>query len=233
MKRTLIAIFMLSTLSIFGQDQRNNIGFEGVFNSSAVLDMSPIAKDLERKVGMSDEAKKILLEKQYLTPNYNAALIDNFETIAYLRYNMYNDQMEFVKNDQIYYMKKEKGRKVRFTTLQTIYKVYELYGDLEFFLVKAEGDKASLLVKQEMRFVEPKKAQSNYAVDKKADFKRNKDQSFVAIGDKVVKVPSKKKEVPALFGSQSKAIKDYIKKEKLNPRKDVDLIKIVNYYNTL
>ena len=233
MKRILIVIFMLSTLGIFGQNQQGSTGFEGVFNSSAVLDMSPIAKNLESKKGMSEEAKKKLLEKQYSSKDYNAALIDDFKTIAYLRYNLYNDQMEFVKNDQIFYMKKQKGRKVRFTTLNSLYKVYELYGDLEFFLVKSEGEKASLLVKQKTRFIAPKKAQSTYAVDKPADFKREKDQVFIEIGGKVVKVPSKKKEVPTLFGNQSKAMKDYIKKEKLNPKKEADLVKIVNYYNTL
>jgi hypothetical protein len=233
MKRLLTATLLLSTLISFGQNVGDHGSLDGVFSFSTVLDMSPIAKNLEKNKGMSEEEKKALLEKQYLTKNYSGALIDDFKTTAYLRYNLYNDQMEFVKNDQIFYMKKEKGRKVRFTTLNQVYKVYELYGDLEFFLVKAEGEKASLLVKQEMRFVEPKKAQSNYAVDKKADFKRNKDQWYIAFGDKVVKAPSKKKEVPAVFGSQSKAIKDYIKKEKLNPKKEADLAKIVNYYNTL
>lgn len=231
MKHIFATLFILSSLSLFSQGQLQTGSFEGVFNQAAVFDMSPIGRDLDNS--MTDEAKKKLLQKQYLTQAYNPALIDQFKTLAYLRYNMYNDQMEFVKNDQIYYMKKEKGRKVRFTTMNTLYKVYEVYGDLEFFLVKEDGEKASLLLKQEVRFVKPKKATSQYTKAKEADFKRRKDEYFVALGDVVRKVPLKKKEFPVLFGDKAKAIKDYIKKEKLNPKKEGDLMKIIKYYNSL
>ena len=231
MKRLITAFFIFSAMSLMAQGIQGVPGFEGVFNASAVLNMSPIGKDLDN--AMTEEEKKKLLEKQYLTQAYNPALIDDFTTTAFLRYNLYNDQMEFVKNDKIYYMEKDKGRRVRFTTLNTLYKVYDLYGDLSFFLVKEEGEKASLLVKQETRFIAPKKAQSTYGVDKKANFKRRADVYFVAMGDKLVKLPKKKKEIPAIFGRNAKEVKTYIKKEKLNPKKDGDLKKIIKYYNTL
>ena len=171
MRQLLLLLFTISAFSVSGQDGSS---FEGIFNSVAVLDMSPIGKQFADDAAYSEEEKKKILQKQYLTVAYNPALVDEFTTPAYLRYNLYNDQMEFVKNDNIFYLKKEKGRRVHFTTLNTTYKVFELYGDLEFFLVQVEG-KNSLLVKQESRFIEPRKANSTYAQDKKADFKRRKD----------------------------------------------------------
>lgn len=230
MKRLFLALFALCTLSSSAQMVGDG-GFEGVFNQAAVFDMSPIGRDLDN--AMSADAKRKLLEKQYLTKAYNSALIDKFTTTAFLRYNMYNDQMEFVKDEKIYYMKKEEGRKVRFTTLNTTYKVYELYGDLQFMLVKAEGSNGSLLVKQSVRFIKPEKATSQYTKAKEADFKRRKDEYYLSIGDKVVKIPSKKKSVPGVFGDKSSQIKDYMKKNKIKPGRVEDLKKLVDYFNTL
>ncbi len=224
-------LFMLFSIGLIAQAQQQNSSFDGVFNQAAVFDMSPIGRDIDNS--MTREAKRKLLEKQYLTIAYNPALIDQFKTTAFLRYNMYNDQMEFVKNDQIYYMKKELGRKVRFTTLNTTYKVYEVYSDLEFFLVKSEGPKGSLLVKQSVRFVKPEKATSQYTKSKEADFKRRKDEYFFAMGEKVVKIPTKKKSVPAIFGDNAIDIRAYMKKEKIKPNKLEDLKKLIDYFNTL
>jgi len=218
-------------VSVYGQTGHTG-SYEGIFNAAAVLDMSPIGRNFEDKA-YSEEEKKKILEKQYLTSAYNPALIDEFTTVAYLRYNLYNDQMEFVKNEEIYYLKKEKGRKVNFTSLGNTYKVYELYGDLEFFLVQVDG-KNSLLVKQESRFIEPRKATSSYAQDKKADFKRRKDVYYLAIDNgNLVKLSTKKKEFASAFKGKEKEVKAFVKKNKLNPKKLGDIEKAVEYYNKL
>lgn len=230
MRQSLLLLFTICCLSAYGQD---GSAFEGIFNSVAVLDMSPVGKQFTDDAAYSEEEKRKILIKQYLTPAYNAALIDDFTTLAYLRYNLYNDQMEFVKNENIYYLKKDKGRRVRFTTFNTVYKVYELYGDLEFFLVQVEG-KNSLLVKQEARFIEPRKANSTYAQDKKADFKRRKDVYYLALENgEIVKLSTKKKEFPNAFKGKEKEIKAFMKKNKLSSKKLGDMEKVVTYFNAL
>ena len=50
------------------------------------------------------------------------------------------------------FLKKEKGRKIQFTISRSVYKIYELDGDLGYFLVQVDG-KSSLLVKQSSRFL--------------------------------------------------------------------------------
>jgi hypothetical protein len=230
MRHLLLLLFTVSFISVSGQDGSS---FEGIFNSVAVLDLSPVGKQFKDDAAYTEEEKKKILLKQYLTPAYNPALIDDFTTTAYLRYNLYNDQMEFVKNENIYYLKKEKGRRVRFTTMNTVYKVYELYGDLEFFMVQVEG-KNSLLVKQEARFIEPRKANSTYAQDKKADFKRRKDVYYLALENgRMVKLSTKKKNFPSAFKGKEKKIKEFMKKNKLNPKKLKDMETVVTYFNTL
>lgn len=230
MRRLLLLLLTISCISVSGQDGSS---FEGIFNSVAVLDLSPIGRQFKDDAAYSEEEKKKILQKQYLTVAYNPALVDDFTTPAYLRYNLYNDQMEFVKNNNIFYLKKEKGRRVHFTTLNTTYKILELYGDLEFFLVQVEG-KNSLLVKQESRFIEPRKANSNYAQDKKADFKRRKDVYYLAAENgTMVKLSTKKKDFASAFKGKEKEIKTFMKKNKLNPKKLGDMETAVKHYNTL
>jgi len=130
-------------------------------------------------------------------------------------------------------LKKEKGRRVRFTTLNIVYKVYELYGDLEFLKVTVE-DKNSLLIKQESRFIEPKKAQTNYQKDRKADFKRRKDVYYLALeSGEIVKLSTKKKEFASAFKGKEKEMKAFIKKNKLNPKKLKDMEIAVRHFNKL
>ena len=90
MRQFLLLLFTISFISVSGQDGSS---FEGIFNSVAVLDMSPVGKQFKDDAAYSEEEKKKILLKQYMTPAYNPALIDDFTTTAYLRYNLYNDQM--------------------------------------------------------------------------------------------------------------------------------------------
>lgn len=175
---------------------------------------------------------KAIQWKKYQSKDYKPAYIDDFKERAYLRYNIFEDQMEFVKDNNIYYLKKDTGRKIRFSD-NTLYKVYGLKGKPQFFLVHIDG-KNSLLAKQSVRFVEAKKATSGYDKDKPADYKRRKDVLYLAVeGKGLVEIPSKKKSFYAVFGNHASTVKSYMKEHKLNYKKVKDLTKLVGYMNTL
>ena len=90
-------------------------------------------------------------------------------------------------------------------------------------------------MKQCTGFLEPRKATTFYGVDKPAGlYKRSKDVYYIVFNDEsVVKIPMKKKELHIIFGTKKTAIKEYVKKNKLNPKNLEDLEKLVVYYNTL
>ena len=175
---------------------------------------------------------KAIQYKKYVSQEYKPAYVDEFKQRAFLRYNIFDDQMEFVKDANIYYLQKDEGRKVKFAD-NTTYKVYNLNGDNHFFLVHVDG-KNSLVGKLVVKFIEAKKATSGYEQDKPADYKRRKDILYFALdGRGLVKVPTKKKDFYNVFGANSSAVKSYMKKNKLGYKKERDLKKIVNYLNTL
>lgn len=175
---------------------------------------------------------KAIQHKKYLSQDYKPSYVDDMKERAFLRYNIYDDQMEFIKDGTIYYLAKDVGRKVRFAD-NTTYQVYDFNGKQSFFLIHEEG-KNSLIAKLSIRFVEAKKAGSGYEADKPADYKRRKDELYFVLKNKgIIKVPSKKKDFFNLFDSESSRIKDYMKKNKLSYKKSQDLKKLVAYLNTI
>ena len=69
---------------------------------------------------------------------------------------------------------------------------------------------------------------------KPADYKRRKDELYIAFDDSgIVEVPSKKKEFYNIFGSNSSAVKSHMKKNKLSHKKVDDLKKVVQFLNGL
>ena len=174
-----------------------------------------------------------LEKKKYLNYNYDLASVDDYDTKAYIRYNIFDDEIEFVKEESIYYLVKEVGRKIVFANTKSIYKVYDLKGDLSFFQVHLEG-KNSLIAKQRVRYIDAKIAKSGYDRAKPADYKRVKDELYLAkANNQLTKIPNKKKEFYFIFGAQSDTMKSYMKANKLNHKNISDLKKIIQHYNTL
>ena len=175
-----------------------------------------------------------LEKKKYLNYTYDLASVDNYDTKAYVRYNIFNDEMEFVKDESIYYLAKEVGRQVTFINTKDVYRIYDLNGDLHFFKIYVSG-KNSLIAKHNIRYVDAKVAVTGYDRDKPANYKRLKDDIYLALGDKkLVDLSSmKKKDFFKVFGDKEAQMKKYAKENKLGSKDIDDLEKLVAYFNTL
>lgn len=233
MKRWMLPFIFLIGLFSYAQEPAGFTLHCGFFNAPETVGGTVFYKDAALGTySYTDSEKLKILEKQYLTAQYESAQVDRYASDAYLRYNLFNGQMEFSKGGIIYYLKKEEGRTVHFLDSNTLYKVYKLHGDLEFLKVAVEGE-YSLLVKQSKKFIPPKNRRSSYGHHIKADFKRNKDAVYLKIPDgNLVKIPSKKTEFFALFGQESNEVEAYMQKNKLGFRKVEDLKKLINYLNS-
>jgi hypothetical protein len=175
-----------------------------------------------------------LEKKKYLSYTYDLASVDNYDTKAYVRYNIFDDQMEFVKDESIYYLAKEVGRQVKFINTKDVYRVYEMKGELHFFKMYVSGEN-SLIAKQKIRYIDAKVATSGYDRARPANYKRLKDDIYLAKGNKELVELSgkKKKEFYKAFGDKEDQIKTYMKENKLGYKNVDDLEKIVTYYNSL
>lgn len=71
------------------------------------------------------------------------------------------------------------------------------------------------------------------AVGNRSDEKYKVERFFIEIRNEIKEVPKGKKELTPFFGPNAKAIDEFINKNKLSIKKREDLIKIVEYHNSL
>ena len=220
MKR--IIFFLTVSLTI------SNISNAQISSNGGNYDVFLTQRDKE----VSAEFKSIA-NKMYLTTAYMPAKVDNINETFYLRYNIHKDQMEFTRGGKLFFLKKDIGRIVNFTNLGTQYAIYKYSGKDRFFVVHNEG-KHRLLTRLVIKYQESQPAQSSYQQDIPADFKRQKDEHYIAFNNKtIVRVPSKKKSFYKVFGEKASDIKEYMKSNKLSYKKVKDIAKAVEYFNTL
>ncbi len=93
--------------------------------------------------------------------------------------------------------------------------------------------KAVLYKNYTCRFKSAEKAVSGYGGAKEAQFVVNNELLCSINGGKLISVPQKKEDFIKLFPDEVEKIKDFIQKNKINPKKEKDIIAIFNYYNSL
>ena len=158
------------------------------------------------------------------------------------RYNAYKGDMEIKvdgKAKPIALDITKQDYTIIFVNTKVTYKVYNYLNDKNNsqrgFLVDVKiNDNASLLRKESIKFVQATAAQSSYQKDTPAQFKRLKDAYYIKYKDNaIVEMPKKKKEIAAMFPEKSKEILKFIKSEKIKTSKEKDLIKLVDYINSI
>lgn len=202
----------------------------GVVNANGTSNQITFIK--RDKIDETEKFKKIA-HKMYLTDNYIACKVDSINETVFLKYNIYKDQMEFEHNNQVLFLKKEKGRKIVFQYTKEDYRLFDFENELKYFQVIKDG-KNQLLRRQIVTYSEAKPAASSYQKAKPAAFNREKDKFYIRFENKnIVEVPSRKKQFYSIFSSHANEIKKYVKSNKLNIKRVSDLEKVVSFYNTL
>lgn len=151
----------------------------------------------------------------------------------FLRYNIFEDQMEFSNETDIYFLKKSLNKKIYFKKLNKTYVCLDFNGDLSYFVLHIESDKVGVVTKEIVKFIEAKKAKTGYDEDKPADYRRQNDEHYLVAQNNLYKLPKKKKDFISFFKSNENAIKKYMKDNKLDYEKINDLKKIIVFNNGL
>ena len=186
---------------------------------------------LGQKLEDSREFERIT-PKMYLTPNYLAAKVDNIVETIFLKYNIYKDEMEFSKNGQVLFLKKQNGRIITFQNLNQKYEIFKFEDKLAHFMVHNDG-KNQLLPRKIVKFQKEKLAKNSYQVDKPADFKRQKDVFYLKFDNVIKEISWSKRNFYAVFGGQAKSVKKFIKTKNLNIKNIEVLEQIMQHLNTI
>lgn len=215
-------VILIQTITMFGQLERQNglsITIKGP--NTRIDGVTP------------EDASGKTQHLRFLTEEYIEAKITGLDDTFYLRFNIIADEMEFIKDGKIYFLSKKENQEIHFTKLNRNFKVINVNDEFQYFEINFKG-KASLYTKQQVVFKKGKVAQNQFESAKKSKFIQKKDTYYLKVNnDELIKLPKSKNDFYAVFGENSKKIKTFIKKEKLNRKEITDVIKVVKYYNTL
>ena len=178
---------------------------------------------------------------KYLSYDFKRARISDFsDKVFAIRYDIFNDQMEFqgAKN-QIYIMNKnDRAREIRFFGIEGAYKIFDYISDngttkSGYFSILDSGEKYKILKKNKVVFIEEKASSTGYDAPRPATYKRAKDRYYIIIdAAPAVMIDPNKKRFSVLFKGQEKEVLAYIKKNKIKLNDDESLIKLVKFLNS-
>jgi hypothetical protein len=152
-----------------------------------------------------------------------------------MRYNIFNDQMEFQQNNNIYALYPEpRVTKVILGEETYVVEKHDVKGKMAYgYLTRLDSGKMILLSKKVVRFTERQEAKALQSSATPAKFTRVQDVYYYKIGDgDVTKVGSLKNLIESL-PDKHEELSSYAKKEKLTTRSAEDLKKLSAYYNNL
>ncbi|MEY8849835.1 hypothetical protein AB9K26_13535 [Psychroserpens sp. XS_ASV72] len=232
LKHYLALALLLSLSPLFSQQKvvtsQNNRG-----DNSLLLSTSPIT------------INENIEGTPYVNEEFLPAKISASEgEIFFVRYNAATDQFEVKsdKNGSAFYLDKyRRDIQIKITPLDKTYQIFgyldeDLNEQYSYFIYLTDADKETIVFKREkVSFIGEKIAVTTYDKAQPAHYKRWNDSYYIKTKDGIllIEVPTNKKDFSKLFPEHQKEILGYIKDNKLKPKREEDLIQIVDYINTL
>jgi len=173
------------------------------------------------------------LEETYV--NGTIAFANNTRTVP-LRYNAYKDLIEFQADGQARVLDPSTTiKKVNFG--ETTFVVEKYVNDKGIpkygYFTLLDTGKVSLFSRKSVKFTPGMKGRALDGGDQPAEYRRNPDEFYFKIeGGQMTEVKSVKAMVAAFPDKQDELLA-FAKKEKISPRDEEELLKLVRYYNSL
>jgi hypothetical protein len=232
MKKLLLLIGLLYAGSSFAQVTQTN------YQMSSYIEFFRGYKVATGEV-QNTLSEKDIKGSPYLNSDFIKGSLFTNNAVEYtdipLRYNIYNDEMEFVSPEQktLAMTTPEILDKVTFGDYTMEYLPYDINGKVKhgFFIVISKGN-ASLYARPEVLFQQAVPPGA-YKEPEPAKFIRKADSYFIRIGQEAALKVDNKKELLAAFTDHQGEIETFIKKNKIGTKDAADLKKLVEYYNSL
>ncbi len=166
-------------------------------------------------------------------------LLNGDSIISYMRYDMYADEIEFLKNEKLYtvYNKSE----LDYIIIGDITFIYTKYIDdnqfIKGYLIELIKDKVSLFSSKHVQFISARPPQTMpYSEASPAKFSQVETKWYFAINKQPISQFDTNNEGIKLISLNNdiyRKLKQYIKINKLKIKRKEDLIKLIIYYNSL
>lgn len=157
-------------------------------------------------------------------------------SVHFLRYNIYTEEMEYLDGQQLFVINNPK--EVDFVSVaghQFVYTNYKYRNSLkEGYLEKLFDGICKLYVQYDVDFEKRQNAKSSYDKPEPDKFVTKLPKWYFSDhSGQIINFPPDNSGIEKVTYDKYPQVKAYMKKEKLKPRKQDDLIKIFYYYNSL
>lgn len=175
----------------------------------------------------------------FINQNFKAALVIDERTGTYdadLRYNIYSDAIEFAKDDQLFEL--EKNSVMHFKINDELYYYCKFKNDRGlnrhgYYILVSLSNNYTIYKKIELDITAPKTTSVVESHNAQGRILK-REVYYIEKDKKITELPQNKKDIlSTVFSDQEVALKAFIKTEKIKIRKEQDLIKLVQKYNSL
>lgn len=153
--------------------------------------------------------------------------------IQNLRYNGYEDEMEFEDGGQLYYANKEDGLKIEFKDLKKTYQILNYSFDSKsrfgYLVLLAENPKYSLYKREKVELLKGEKSPNAYSKDANDYYAKERDLYLVKKENEFFKFPKNSKEFIARFETDGPKFEKFHKDNTLSFSKENDMIKMIEF----
>lgn len=149
-----------------------------------------------------------------------------------VRYNWYTRDMEFKRQDEILVMPESKD--IAWVDVDKVRYVPFFYlKEVDGFLIELLKGEYSLFRKDQVEFINATPPSSGYDTSHPAQFKWGKPAYYIITEDgRLIRIEQNKKKLPEQFNKKEKVIiASLIQENKLNPKKEEDLIRLISLLN--
>ncbi|MGC5744497.1 hypothetical protein [Chryseobacterium sp. NFX27] len=225
MKKIILTLAVLSILSTaFAQAGNDNV----FMSSDKIFTLGKRVKSGEYKIDGNPYMNSKKFEKVSIEGYSN--------NIQDLRYNAYEDEMEFAKDNENYFVNKVEGLVIHFPTLNKTYiiKNYTYLGNKKFgylVLLNKKDAKYGLFKREKVELITGEKSPNAYGKDANDYFAKEKDLYLISSGNQFYKMPKNADELAEQLSLDKKELSDFVKSNKINFNKEGDLVKLVDFIN--
>ena len=235
--KKIILIIIVSIMSLPLFSQRNNLSFDHL--NTRNIDMAQYRESF----GLTEEEFNNIQGSPYANDEFIAGNIYKNDKELYkdvlLRYNISADEIEVKKSkndsdDSYGALIKEPNTLIKI--LNDIYIFVPFEGSNEnghYFTILTEESNFDLYKKAEVSYSAPSFAKTSYDRDRPASFTQKSTFYMVSKDGRFFELPNSKSKIIKVMNNKKDQVKGYIKKTRLDFKKEKDLIKLVKYYNSL
>lgn len=234
--KNLLCIFLLTLAWVTGVNAQADL--QSTYEIRKAFDFYQHNKSLTELLRNSNSTSAVqgspYLTEEFINGSIYTTSKTQFVDIP-LRYNIYNDQVEFKNNDNqiLAIAVPEVVEKVEFGEYLMEYIPFREGRKISngFLLVLEKGE-ASLYSRQKI-VLEPAKSAGAYQSAEPAQFNRKADEFYIRVRNEEAKPVSGKKELLDIFIDKEKDMAEFIKDNKIKTGNAESLRELVVFYNSL